>query len=131
VYATLFRSSNNGTATQATFNDSTSSLCGIVIVSLKASWIFLWIPWPSLPKIKTVDLVQSISQYGFEGFFELLLKLLVEKILNPSFDNSDKDFNKEFIISSSVPSYLWNGRLKTAPVDALNTFWLNGCAPPA
>jgi len=37
VYATLFRSSNNGTATQATFNDSTISLCGIVINSLKAS----------------------------------------------------------------------------------------------
>jgi len=37
VYATLFRSSNKGTATQATFNDSTISLCGIVIVSLKAS----------------------------------------------------------------------------------------------
>ena len=78
MYATLFRSSNNGTATQATFNDSTSLLCGIVIVSLKASWIFLWIPWPSLPKIKTVELVQSISQYGFEGFFELLLKSLSE-----------------------------------------------------
>ena len=62
VYATLFRSSNNGTATQATFNDSTISLCGIVIVSLKASWIFLWIPWPSLPKINAVRLDQSTSQ---------------------------------------------------------------------
>ena len=43
-------------------------------------------------------------------FFELLLWLLVEKILNPIFDNLDKDLNKEFNISSSVPSNLKNGR---------------------
>ena len=60
-----------------------------------------------------------------------MLWLLVEKISNPTFDNSDKDFNREFIISSSVPSNLWNGRWKTVPDDALNTFCPNGCAPPA
>ena len=57
------------------------------------------------------DLIVIGAGYGgFDGFFELSLWLLVEKILNPTFDNSDKVLSKEFNISSSIPSNLKNGR---------------------